>query len=95
MIGKQCLIRTLNTGVHFGELIKKVGDEVTLINSRRIWAWIGAATLSQIASEGIKNIKKSKITMPEKKIILLGVTEIIELDDKAIANLKRHPEWKF
>ena len=42
--GMECvMVRTYSAGVHFGYLKKREGKEVTLINSRRVWYWSGAA----------------------------------------------------
>ena len=52
MIGKYCIIRTYSAGVHAGILKSRDGKEVTLTDARRIWYWDGAATLSQLATDG-------------------------------------------
>ena len=54
------LVRTYSAGVHFGYLVSRKGKEVQLIKSRRIWKWVGAWTLSEIATAGV-DITKSKI----------------------------------
>ena len=46
---KHVLVRTYSAGVHFGELVKREGQDIELRNARHIWAWKGANTLSDIA----------------------------------------------
>jgi len=44
---KYVLVRTQSAGVFAGELESRNGQEVVLLNARRIWYWDGAASLSQ------------------------------------------------
>ena len=46
------IIRTYSAGVHAGYLKYREGKEVELINTRRIWYWEGAASLSQLSKDG-------------------------------------------
>lgn len=52
LIGRVCMVRTYSAGVFLGTVAARDGKEVTLTNARRIWYWDGAATLSQLATEG-------------------------------------------
>ena len=56
--GKVVMVRTYSAGVHFGELVEKVGQEAILKNARRVWYWAKACSLSQLAMEGSGNIDK-------------------------------------
>ena len=80
------LIRTYSAGVHFGELIERNGNEVKLANSRRIWRWRGANTLSEIANNGISK-EYSRVAEAVPTHTVLGVIEILPLSDKALASL--------
>ena len=54
IIGKYCVFRTTYSGVHVG-ILKKLSlkEESALVeNSRRIWYWEGAFTLSEISRKG-------------------------------------------
>jgi hypothetical protein len=88
------LIRSADSGVHFGTLKQKDGDEVTLVNARRVWAWAGACSLSQMAVEGVKKPHECKFSMAVSEITILGVCEIIPLTIEAKNNLYEVPEWK-
>ena len=50
---KYVIVRTYSAGVFAGTLESKEGKEVILSNARRLWYWKGAASLSQLAMEGV------------------------------------------
>lgn len=92
------LIRTYSAGVHFGYLAKKestlAGVEVKLINARRVYYWSGAASLSQMAMEGVTKPNDCKISMPVSSIDLIAI-EIIPITEKAKGILGGVKEWKM
>lgn len=92
------LIRSYAAGVHFGYLEKESftpsGKVVTLSKSRRIWYWSGAATLSQIANEGVKDANNSKFSQVVDSIEIVNVIETIPLTKDAIENLYKVWVWK-
>lgn len=92
--GKKVLIRTYSAGIHFGELVQKSGQQVILKNSRRVYYWTKACSLSQLAMEGSKDIKSCKIAMEVDEIILDRVIETIPMSEEAIKNLYGASEWK-
>ena len=55
------IVRTYSAGVFAGTLEFHDGKEVTLSNARRLWYWDGAATLSQLAMEGVSKPQNSKV----------------------------------
>lgn len=90
LIGKYVIIRTYSAGVHFGILSKKIGNEVILKNTRRIWSWQNAFTLSKIAMEGLNNSSKLSVEIPEIKLTEI---EIIPCSDKCSKSLKELKEY--
>lgn len=92
---KYCVIRTYSAGVHIG-YVKEFGvkqpQHVKLINSRRLHYWNGAASLSQVAIEGVDNTSRIAITLPE--IELTDVIEVIPCSEKAAEFFKGAKEWK-
>ena len=90
---KYVIIRTYSAGVHAGYLLKKDGNEVTLIDSRRIWYWDGAASLSQLAMEGVKKPENCKFACRVDKIQLQWI-EIIDCTEEAKNNIEGVKEWK-
>ena len=91
------LIRTYSAGVHFGYLAKRestlAGIEVKLSKSRRIYSWVGAACLSQIANEGVKKPGECKFSQHVESIDLLAI-EIIPITEKASMNLNKVAIWQ-
>lgn len=91
LIGKKVLVRSNEAGVYFGTLEEVEGTTVRLSNVRNIWYWEGATCLSQIANDGIKGGKVSQVV---GSMVLLGVCQILPLEDKAVNNLEAQPIWK-
>lgn len=98
VIGKKVIIRSSRAGVFFGT-VKEVNDtaagrEVVLNDSRRIWYWDGAASLSQLAIEGTKNPGRCKftVTVPEHSII--QVIEIIPCTEEAVKSIESVKVWR-
>lgn len=95
---KAVLVRTYSAGVHYGYLKSyedtPSGRVVVLVDTRRIWCWSGAASLSQMSVEGVKNPDKCRfsIKIPENEIV--NAIEIIPLSEKALQILNDVPEWK-
>lgn len=86
-IGKKVLIRTNSAGVHVGTLKAKEGQSVILENTRRIYNWSGAFTLSAVANDGIKG---GKVTAEQPIIQLEQVIETHPTTEKAQASFKTH-----
>ena len=96
--GLECvLIRTYSAGVHFGylksEKFTESGKVVELVNSRRVHYWDGAASLSQMASEGVKKPNNCRVTVPVD-LELVGVIETLLLTKEAKENLYSINEWR-
>ena len=92
--GKKVVVRGYQSGVFFGTLVDRNGQEVELKECRNIWSWEGAANLNQIAVDGIARLDRSRISMAVNSIILTDICEIIPLSDKAIKNLEGAEVWK-
>lgn len=88
------IIRADRAGVFFGEIISRNGSEVEMANVRRIWYWAGAASLSQLATEGVKSPSNSKFTVVVPQMTILGVIEVIPCTNKAIKNIESVWVWK-
>ena len=76
------------------QVVKRKGTEAKLKDSRRLWYWSGAASLSQLAVEGTKKPSECKfpIAMPEQEV--LGVLEVIPMTIAAEKSLKGVPLWE-
>ena len=95
MIGKYAIIRGDRSGVFAGTLVFQDGQKVELSGCRRLWYWSGAASLSQIANEGVKKPRDCKFTVTVDSIAILDAIEIIPTTAEAEANIKAVPEWKM
>lgn len=91
------IIRTYSAGVHMGYLKSKeytpAGTIVNLINTRRIWYWSGAMSLSQLALEGSQKPNDCKFSV-EIPNIELNAIEILPTNEKSFNNLTSVKVWK-
>lgn len=95
MIGKKVIIRGDRSGVFFGTLVEKNGQEVKLTNCRRLWFWSGAASLSQLAVDGVANPQNCKFTVTVDEIVILDAIEIIPCSVKAVESITSTREWRI
>ncbi len=91
---KYVIVRTYSAGVFAGYLKNKEGKEVNLINARRLWMWHGAASLSQLAIDGVSKPKECKFPCEVKNIVLTEAIEIIDCSEKARLSIKNVEIWK-
>ena len=94
---RYCIVRTKDAGVFAGSPPGGAGDadeEMWLENARRLWYWKGAASLSQLAMEGVKCPEECKFAMPVTEIFLTGVIEVIPCTAAARKNIASVKEWK-
>ena len=93
-IGRVCLVRTYSAGVHIGTLVKSEGQEVLIKDSRRVWYWSGAASLSQLAQTGTVNPKGCKFPCKVDEALFTEVIEVIPMTDAAVATIEQVPVWE-
>lgn len=91
---EKVIIRSDRAGVFYGELKARSGDEVTLVNARRLWCWSGAASLSQLAVDGTSRPNDCRFTVYVPEIVILGVIEIIPCTEKAQKSIEGVSIWK-
>lgn len=94
MIGKYVIVRGDRSGVFAGTLVSQEGQQVELKDCRRLWYWDGAASISQIALEGVKRPDNCKFTVTVERIAILDAIEIIPATADAEANIKAVAVWK-
>ncbi len=81
--------------VHIGyvkEFGKKQPQHAILVNSRRLYYWSGACSLSQVAMDGVNDSSKIAVEIPE--IELTDVIEVIPCSEKAAEFFKAVKAWK-
>ncbi len=91
---KYCIVRTYSAGVFAGYLEKRTGQETILRNVRKLWYWDGAATLSQLAMEGVSKPQNCKFPCEVDKIELLQSIEILDCTEEARNSIISVPIWK-
>lgn len=98
ILNKKVIIRADRAGVFFGTLLMKkdtpAGVEVELNDCRRLWYWDGAASLSQLAVDGVSVPDRCKFTVVVPQMIVMQVIEIIPCTDKAIVSIEKVATWK-
>ena len=84
---KYVIVRAQGAGVFAGELVSRKGTEVTLKNSRRLWYWSGAASLSEAAVRGFSRPDQCRfpVVVPEQDVT--GVLEVLTCTDVAEGTL--------
>ena len=89
-----CIIRTYSAGVFIGYIGKVDSKICTIYNSRRIWYWSGACSISQLAIEGSKDIENCKIAITVPETTLTEVIEVVPCTNDAIVSLIGAEVWK-
>ena len=87
------IVRTQSAGVFAGTLVKREGKEVTLKNARRLWKWSGAASLSQLAMEGVSRPKDCMFPCEVDSVILTEAIEILDVTKKAQESIASVAVW--
>ncbi len=88
------IVRTYSAGVFAGNIAKKKGKQVVLLNARRLWEWSGAASLSQLAEEGVKNPLECKFPCEVSKVELMEAIEILDTTQMCEESIKNVPVWE-
>ena len=93
--GKYYIVRCDRAGAFFGKIKERNGQEVTLIDCRRLWYWEGACTLSELAKNGTQCPENCKFTVKVDELEVLDAIEIIECTEKAKKSIEGVKEWKY
>lgn len=90
------IVRCRNAGVHAGEVVSRKGGVVTVKNSRRLWRWWSAATLSELSQQGPIKISENNYgcVVPIIELTESDVCEIIPCSAKAKAAILAVPVWQ-
>lgn len=88
------ICRTYSAGVFAGYLQERNGQEVILRKARRLWYWSGAASLSQLAMEGVKKTDECKFPCEVDKVELMQAIEIISATKEAQESINNVKIWE-
>ena len=90
-----CIVRTYSAGVFAGLFDRKnKSQEGTVYNAIRLWYWKGAASLSQLANEGVKNPTECKFPQEVEEVDLRRIIEVIPCTAKAEKIIKGVTKWQ-
>ena len=94
--GKEyCIVRTYSAGVFAGMFDRKTkGKEGTVFDARRIFYWDGAASLSQLANEGVKKPENCKFAQVVPEVDLKEIIEVIPCTKVARENIAAVKVWE-
>lgn len=93
VLGKKCIVRSVNAGVFYGTIAEIDDSTVKLNNARCLWYWSGAASLNQLAVDGVKNPNSCKFTMLVDEIVIFGVCEILKTTKTAEKIIEGVEPW--
>ena len=90
-IGKKVIVRTYSAGVWFGQLDRKIKQEVYLKNARRLWGWYATKgiSLSGVGKYGVSSKSRICVAVPT---VWLEAVEIIPASQEAIESIEAAPE---
>lgn len=90
---KYVIVRTYSAGVFAGFLESRNGQEVVMREARRLWYWKGAASLSQLAVDGVKYPDECKFPVAVDRVELLQAIEILDVTPKARESIAGVKVW--
>lgn len=88
------IVRCDRSGVFYGEIAKRDGQNITMKNARCLWSWCGAASLLQMAAEGVNQPESCKFTMTVDSLEVLDAIEILPCADAAVKSIEAVKPWK-
>ena len=91
---KKYIVRCDRSGVFYGEIESRNGQEVTIRNARCLWYWDGAASLLQLAKEGTTEPSNCKFTVYVDELTVVDAIEILPCTDKAADSIEGVSEWR-
>ena len=88
------IVRTYSAGVFAGYLKERTGKEGTILKARRLWYWKGAATLSQLAVEGVKCPDECKFPCEVSSILLTEIISVLDVTKAAQESIAGVKVWE-
>ena len=87
------IVRGGRSGVFAGYLKDEVGRKVTLTACKRLWYWDGAASISQIAVEGVSKPDNCKFPVELPEIKIYDVIEVIPASTRCRESIQAVSVW--
>ena len=93
-IGSYAIVRSKSAGVFAGVIKSFDGSSACILGARRLWYWSGAATLSQLAEEGVTKPYDCKFPQPVECILVGEVVEVLKTSVLARKSIESVAIWK-
>lgn len=90
---KRVVLVRSSAGLFVGELASYKSAEADLRNVRRLWYWTGAASLSQLVTEGTSKPAECKFPCEVDRIIIPSVMEMLDVTPAAKKSIDFVPVW--
>ena len=87
------IVRGDRSGVFAGYIKSRKDNEVTIVEARRLWYWDGAASLSQLAVDGVSRPQNCKFPKEVAELLVLDAIEIIPATEKAKKSIASVGVW--
>jgi hypothetical protein len=94
MKNQKYIVRGDSSGVFYGEIESRDGQDVVMKNARCLWRWYGAASLMQLALEGVSEPENCKFTVTVDSLEVLDAIEILPCTDAAVKSIEAVKPWK-
>lgn len=94
MENKYYIIRGDRSGVFFGQIAGRNGQEVDLRDVRKLWYWDGACAVEQLAVNGVTNPSSCKFTVVVPEMVITDAIQILPCSDKAEKILGEVKVWE-
>lgn len=91
---KKYIVRCNRSGVFYGEIESRNGQEVTMHNARCLWYWDGAASLLQLAKDGTSEPRNCKFTVYVDELTVVDAIEILPCTSESVKSIEGVSEWR-
>lgn len=88
------IFRCDRSGVFFGKVKKQHGQHLIMSNVRWIWWWEGAASLAQLAMEGVKKPDRCKFPCEIPELEVEDYIMSIPCTEEAVKSIQSVPVWE-
>lgn len=90
-----CIVRTYSAGVFAGYYDRTTkGEEGIVYEARRLWYWDGAASLSQLATDGVSKPENCKFPCEIEEVTLKNIVEATPCTKKSQKSINSVSIWK-
>ena len=88
------IVRGDRSGVFFGQVTARNGQEIELRNVRKLWYWDGACAVEQLAVDGVTAPDRCKFTVVVPEMTITDAIQIVACSDRAVNALSGVRVWK-